>query len=232
MDFPSEVEAVYVICNPQEERARCEELLPRLLSTGIPEEKLRLSGPTWGSSLSVDECFAAYDPFLKRGTLPTFSFKAAALTKAEISLALNFYTAVKDGATKAGPVLVFESDTWLRADFVPRLRDLLLDLSGKSWDYVSLGEGVGSRPPGCPASYYGPTKAWEPPHQWVFRCTDSMMFQPAFLQKLSATFIPFKEIIDWELNFQAMLHAAKCFWADPPLAEQGTWNSRTACSLY
>jgi hypothetical protein len=232
MDFPSEVEAVYVICNPQEERARCEELLPRLLSTGIPEEKLRLSGPTWGSTLSVEECFTVYDPFLKRGTLPTFSFKAAALTKGEISLALNFYAAVKDGATKSGPVLVFESDTWLRADFVPRLRDLLLDLSDKSWDYVSLGDGVGSRPSGCSPSYYGPTKAWEPPHQWIFRCRDSMMFQPAFLQKLSTTFIPFKEIIDWELNFQTMLHAAKCFWADPPLAEQGTWNSRTDCSLY
>jgi hypothetical protein len=232
MSFPSEVEAIYVICNPQEEKARCEELLPRLLSAGIPEEKLRLSGPTWGSTLSDAECFAVYDPFLNRGPLPTFSFKAAGLTKGEISLALNFYAAVKDGVTKTGPVLVFESDTWLRADFVPRLRDLLVDLSGRQWDYVSLGEGVGSRPPGCPTSYYGPTRAFEPPHQWVFRCTDSMMFQPAFLKKLEATFAPFKEIIDWELNFQAMLHKATCLWADPPLAEQGTWNSRTACSLY
>jgi hypothetical protein len=136
------------------------------------------------------------------------------------------------GAPDAGGglVMTLESDVWLREDFVPRLREVLADAAA-GWDYISLGEGVGTRPPGAPASYYAPTKAYKPPHQWVFRCTDSMLFSVEFLKKLKGTFVPFKEIIDWEMNFQLMLHGGKALWADPPLAEQGTCYSRLMTSL-
>lgn len=231
--WPDEIRKVYVLCHPDHESGRYEQLLRNLLDTGIPKERIVISAPTWGSSLSPDECFAVYDPFLKRGSLPTFTFKGAGLSRAEISLALNFYTAIQSAADlSGGAVITLESDAWLRSDFVPRLRDLMADLIGKRWDYVSLGEGVGTRPPEAPASYYATTKAWKPPHKSVFRCTDSMMFTVEFLKKLKDTFVPFKEIIDWELNFQMMLHGGTALWADPPLAEQGSWNSRTHCSLY
>ena len=52
-----------------------------------------------------------------------------------------------------------------------------------------------------------------------------------FLEKLVKTFIPFKEIIDWEMNFQNILHSGKALWADPPLAEQGTCFNRLVTSL-
>jgi hypothetical protein len=58
-----------------------------------------------------------------------------------------------------------------------------------------------------------------------------MLFTAEYMQKLSKTFTPFKEIIDWEMNFQLMYHKGVALWADPPLAEQGTCYARTETSL-
>ena len=144
---------------------------------------------------------------------------------------MNFAAAMIDSLKEDGLIMFLESDVWLRTDFVARLTGLLADTSDKPWDVISLGEGVGTRPPGVSASYYTPTKGYTPPHNWVFRCTDSMLFTTNYLQKLSKTFLPFREIIDWEMNYQLMLHNGKALWADPPLAEQGTCNARMLSSL-
>jgi hypothetical protein len=172
---------------------------------------------------------------LKRGPLPTFTFKGAGLTRGEISLGLNFGAALADVVQRQekGYVLTLESDVWLRDDFVPRLHDLLQSAQGvePSWDFISLGEGVGTRPPGAPKSYYAETKAYTPPHNWVFRCTDSMLFTTEYINRLAKTYLPFKEIIDWEMNFQLATHRGRPLWADPPLAEQGTWNNRLMTTL-
>lgn len=235
--WPASVAAVYVICNPEKEKARWDRLLPHLLSCGIPRERIRVCAPTWGKDLTPDQIFAAYDPFVGRGGMPTFSFKASALTRSEISLGMNFCAAVQDAVERGdGPhIVTLESDVWLRADFVKRLEDLIASAEAAtpspSWDYISLGEGVGTRPPGAPASYYSPSRAYTPPHRWVFRCTDSMLFNLDYLQRLSKTMLPFKEIIDWEMNFQMMLNKGTPLWADPPLAEQGTWYNRIPTSL-
>ena len=240
--WPEEVRAVYVLCHPQKEKARWERLLPHLLSRGIPQDRIRVCAPTWGSDLTPEQIFTVYDPFLKRGSLPGFSFKGAGLTRGEISLGLNFAAAVKDiisrglegGRSPEDLYITLESDVWLREDFVPRLKDLISSAGSvaQTWDYISLGEGVGTRPPQAPASYYVPTRAYKPPHQWVFRCTDSMLFRGSFLERLSHSMLPFKEIIDWEMNFQlSFLHKGLPLWADPPLAEQGTCYNRLATSL-
>ena len=237
--WPDEVRAVYVLCHPIKEKARWDRLLPHLLQRGIPADRIRICAPTWGTDLTVDQIFSVYNPYLGRGQLPTFTFKGAGLTRGEISLGINFGSAVADAVKRLeageppGLVITLESDVWLREDFVPRLRDLLRSAEGTApeWDYISLGEGVGTRPPGAPMSYYADTKAYVPPHQWVFRCTDSMLFTTDFFKKLVKTYIPFKEIIDWEMNFQLMVNRGKALWADPPLAEQGTWNNRLMTSL-
>lgn len=236
--WPDEVRAVYVLCHPEKEKARWERLLPHLLKRGIPADRIRPCAPTWGTELSADQIFSVYDPYLRRGGIPTFTFKAAGLTRGEISLAMNFGAAVADisrrtGEDPPGLFLTLESDVWLREDFVACLRDLLVSAEGvePAWDYMSLGEGVGTRPPGAPVSYYAPTRAYVPPHQWVFRCTDSMLFTTRYINRLAKTYFPFKEIIDWEMNFQLMLNRGKALWADPPLAEQGTCYSRLLTSL-
>lgn len=262
--WPDEVRAVYVLCHPVKEKARWERLLPHLLKRGVPADRIRLCAPTWGTDLTPEVIFRVYDPFLKRGKLPAFSFKGAGLTLGEISLGLNFAAAVRDAVGCGGPAaavrdavassksdggsqdpqkpeyfITLESDVWLREDFVPRLRATLAaamsvaDLSGAQPDYISLGEGVGTRPTErANTSYYTPAAVFKPPHQWVFRCTDSMLFSRRFLERLSKSIVPFKEIIDWEMNFQlGFLHGAQALWADPPLVEQGTCYNRMATSL-
>lgn len=235
--WPSEIDAVYVILHPVKEKDRYNRLIPHLLERGIPREKINIVAPYWGDELTSELIFKAYDPFMKRGC-DTFTFKARSLTRGEISLGLNFYFAMKaaiDQGTRK--VITLESDVFLREDFVPRLNDLLADLRGREWDYVSLGEGVGTRPARSdvgthvPPSMYAPTKAFDPPHQLVYRCTDSMMFQTDYLKKVSATFLPFREIIDWEMNYQNLLHKGRALWADPPLVEQGTCYGRILTSL-
>jgi hypothetical protein len=227
--WPDAVKKVYVLCHPIKEKARYDRLMPHLIAVGIPADRIEVCAPTWGADLSVEEIFAGYNPYLKR-EVPTFTFKGASLSRGEISLGLNFAAVVKAAIKEEGLVITLESDVWLREDFVPRLK-ALLESATDPWDYISLGEGVGTRPPGALASYYAETKAYQPPHQWVFRCTDSMLFTSDYMKRLNRTFLPFREIIDWEMNYQLMLHKGKALWADPPLAEQGTCNSRLVTSL-
>jgi hypothetical protein len=231
-EWPDEVRWVYVLCNPTHEKERFERIIPHLLMRGIPKERLRVCGPTWGSELDAQTMLRVYDPFLPRGDFPTFTYKSARLSKGEVSLVLNFYAAIqnaKKDLSGSDCILVLESDAWLRRDFVARLKDTLIAAKatgGGEWDYLSLGEGVGTRVPGMSKSYYGATKVFPAPHRWVFRCTDSMVFSARFVDRLATTLVPFKECLDWELNFQAILHQAKAMWVDPPLAEQGTTHGR------
>jgi hypothetical protein len=229
--WPKEIDAVYVILHPVKEKDRHDRLIPHLVERGIPREKIKIVAAYWGDELTSDIIFKVYDPFLKR-PCATFTFKGRSLTRGEISLGLNFYfamrAAIDDGTKK---VITLESDVFLREDFVVRLRDLLADLKGREWDYVSLGEGVGTRPKEADQSMYAGTKAYQPPHQLVYRCTDSMMFQTEYLKKVASTFLPFREIIDWEMNFQNLVHQGRSLWADPPLVEQGTCYGRILTSL-
>ncbi len=247
--WPKEVTTVYVVCHPIKEKARWERLLPHLLERGVPLDRIKPFAPTWGADLTADAIFKFYDPYLDRSPLPTFTFKGACLSRGEISLNLNFVGCILD-ATEAPTgadkdvILILESDVWLRVDFVERLKEVLAAAAAAAeteeapsatavWDYISLGEGIGTRPKDVPrfSSYYTPTKLYPPPHRFVFRCTDSMLFTRSYLKRLSQTALPFKEAADWEMNYQMMLHGGKAYWADPPLAEQGTCFNRTITSL-
>jgi hypothetical protein len=232
-EWQNEIDIIYILVHTQKEKERFQRLIPHFQSRGIPLNKIQCCAPTWGSELTTDEIFRVYDPFCRQG-MPILTFKARSLSRGEISLVLNFYSAAIHAIqNKHKKILVFESDTWLREDFVPRLNDLLADLKSKNdeWDYVSLGEGARTRPPGCAPSIYSQTRAYTPPHEGFFRCTDSMMFQVSFLEKVIRTLFPFRECLDWEMNVQAMFHKAKCWWADPPLAEQGTCVGRDETTL-
>ncbi len=229
--WPAQIEKVCVICHPTKEKERFDRLIPHLLERGIPAEKLHVVAPYWGSELTPEIIFTVYDPYLRR-PCPTYTFKGANLTRGEISLGLNFYFAMRAAIDEnTTHVITLESDVFLREDFLPRLNQLLADLKGREWDYVSLGEGVGTRPEGVEPTLYGPTKAYAPPHNLVFRCTDSMLFRTDFLRKVVQTYLPFREIIDWEMNFQNLVHQGKALWADPALVEQGTCYGRILTSL-
>lgn len=230
--WPSEIDAVFILAHKDKEKNRYERLQTHFESHGVPKDKIIFCAPTWGDQLSNSLIFGAYDPFCRQG-MPILTFKARSLSKGEISLVLNFYaacqTALQRGFKK---ILIFESDTWLRESFLPRFNDLLADVKDKEWDYISLGEGARTRPKEVEkTSMYSPTKAYPPNHQFVYRCTDSMLFKVEYLAKILPTLIPFRECLDWELNVQSMSAKGKSLWADPPLAEQGTAVGRQETTL-
>lgn len=229
--WPSEIEKVYVICHTVKEIQRYERLIEHLKEVKIPSEVIEFWTPIWGDNLTNDIIFSVTDPFLPKPMKP-FSFKSKNLSKGEISLTLNIFTAMRDAAERNySSIIILESDVFLRDDFVERLHQILEEVKGKTWGYISLSEGVGSRPPNANRSYYGPTKVYDPPHNCVYRCTDSMMFSLSYLKKIVPTLIPFNEPTDWELNFQNILHQGNALWADPPLVEQGTNFCRLVTTL-
>jgi hypothetical protein len=223
----------YVMCNPEYEPIRYQLLLKHLPARGIPLEKVKFVHGPWGSEITSETYFSVYDPYNHRfGSDTALCFKAARLLKAEVSLILSFHKALhmalEDGVETA---IFFESDVILRDDFLPRLKIVLEECASKEWDYISLSEGVGTRPPGHDASYFGPTKVYEAPHRFVFRCCDSMLLRRSFLEKLSQTLLPVRECLDWEMNIQMMIHGGKSLWVDPPLVEPGSGRWRTLSLL-
>jgi hypothetical protein len=223
------IDQIFLLTNPRREPERTARLLPHLAERGIPKEKITLSGPTWGDELTSEQIFQYYDPFCRK-EMPIFTFKARCLSRGEISLVLNFIWGAQEAVRRGYKTVVFlESDVFLREDFISRL-DELVD-QPIDWDYVSLGEGVRTRPPNCDISQFGPTKLYQPPHQFVYRCTDSMLFHVSYLERILHTMRPFRECLDWELNIQNMHHRGISLWADPPLVEQGTCCGRLETTL-
>lgn len=223
---------IYIMCHPEHEPIRYQLLLSHLPDK-IPIEDVHWVRGPWGSELTSEDFFKVYDPFKQRfGMSTALSFKSAGLLRGEVSLILTFYTALcqaLEDYPEQDTFIFFESDVVLRPDFMERLETVLNDVHGK-WDYISLGEGVGTRPAGA-TSYFAPTSLFTPPHQFVFRCTDSMLLRRSFLEKLRQTLLPCRECLDWELNIQAMLHRAVSLWADPPLVEPGSGRWRSASLL-
>ena len=221
---------IYIVCHPEYEPIRYQLLLRQLSTRGIPMEKVHWIRGPWGNEINSELYFKVYDPFNKRfGLDKALTFKSAGLLKAEVSLGIRFLMAVRkaleDGVQRA---IFFESDVVLREDFLLRLKGIL-DTECE-WDYISLGEGVGTRPTGQEGkSYFSETRLYKPPHEFVFRCTDSMIFRRSFLEKLSQTLLPLRECLDWELNIQMLAHKGVSLWADPPIVEPGSgrWRSLT-----
>ena len=95
MEWPSEIEKVYVICHSEKEKERYDRLVKHLNDSGIPESLIEFMAPIWSDELTNDIIFNVYDPFLAR-PVPGLTFKGRGLSKGEISLALNFYSCIKD----------------------------------------------------------------------------------------------------------------------------------------
>lgn len=222
---------IYIMCNPEKEPKRYSFLQIHLPSRGIPMDKVHWVTGIWGSDLTSNLVKQVYFPFKERfGINMNLSFQSASLSRGEISLMLNFREGMRQ-ILEAGHdrVIIFESDIFLRKDFLERLK-IILDTK-QEWDYISLSEGVGTRPPECHPSYFSEQKLYTPPHQLVFRCCDSNLLSRTFLEKVWQTFIPFRECLDWEMNIQCMLHKGKALWADPPISEPGSGRSRTVSTL-
>jgi hypothetical protein len=221
------VKTIFVLCHSEKEQKRRQRLEAMFQTCGIPLEKLVWISPTWGTTLTSKEYFSVYDPFKNHGV----SFKSRTLSKGEVSLALNFYAALRSAAEIGGNTIFLESDVYLRPDFSERLGQIFSDVSGRPWDYISLSTGVGTRPEGVHPSLFRKTRCFDPPHNCVFRCTDSMILSEEFIKELANVFLPLHDALDWHLNILFQGLHGKALWADPPLVEQGTNFRRDVTSL-
>ena len=225
------LDAIYCIVNQTYEPDRVHRLVGevRRRMPSFPEDRICLCAPTWGKDLTVEDCFKVYNPWLQRPGWPSFTWKNRCMIKGEISLILNFYFAMRDAVEKGyKTILILESDVFLRPDFEERLIKIFMELEKRGddgWDYVSLSDGVGTHADGYVNNYMD-QKVCEPPHQFMFRCTDSMLFRTEILKKIIGTLLPFRDCLDWELNYQFALHRGKGLWAEPHIVEQGSTKSR------
>ena len=217
------IDQVYVLGHKTYEPKRVDRVLSQLQKNSCPTNKVTICAPTWGKELTSEDCFKVYDPWLNR-PYPAFVFKSRALTKGEISLVMNFNAAIRDAIEKKyTQILILESDVMLRDDFKNRFKQLLDQLEGKLWDYVSLSDGVGTHAKGIQFGEWYATQSVVPAGSpFPFRCTDSMLFHRHFFEKIATTLIPFRDCLDWELNYQHWHHKAIVLWAEPHLIEQGS----------
>ena len=234
MSVWQQIDAVYLLCHPEKESSRWQRLQQHLDQRGIPREKWVLINKTWGDELD-ESVFQSYNPFVPRNGCPYLCWKGRSLSLGEISLILNFWSGVDDALSKGyKQVMFFESDVFLREDFNDRLADLMEQLQNVQWDFVSLSDGVGThaeRKDVGTDSVYAKTGIYRSPHNFPFRCTDSMLFRVDILRKMRLTAFPFRECLDWELNYQLWINKGVALWVEPHLVEQGTVKHRLTTYL-
>lgn len=162
------------------------------------------------------------------------NFKCRWLLKGEISLVLNFYSAIRDAYQQGyQKIMVLESDVRLRDDFGARFTELMLIAERLNWSYISLSDGVGTHSEGG-TSFYEKQDLKRPREGQKyapFRCTDSMVFNRAFIEFLAANLLPFRDCLDWELNSRILEFGGEAYWAEPHLIEQATQKRMAASSL-
>ena len=116
------------------------------------------------------------------------------------------------------PSLIIEDDALFSDNFVETINKILEE---KSWDLVFPGSGCNLRIEGS-----GLIQVQHP----ATKCTDAYLITPKAAQHVYSTMksgIDFA--IDWELNYQLMIHDLKVFWFEPPvvmqMSQNGQWQS-------
>lgn len=231
----SEIDCIYIIGHPEYEKERIKYVSESLMKHGFSSNKLRICCPTWGNTLSSDTCLQTYDPYIQRG-YGCYNFKCRWLLKGEISLVLNFYSAIRDAAEKGyDKIIVLESDVRLRHDFRERFEVLMKKAQEVNWSYISLSDGVGTHSEGYENFQWYRDQDLKKPNEkqkyCPFRCTDSMIFRKPFIQYLAQRLLPFRDCLDWELNYRILEFGGEAYWAEPHLIEQATQKRMSASSL-
>jgi len=139
------------------------------------------------------------------------SFEDRSLTKAEKSLAWKHLLFLKEASQSSQPCMILEDDAILFDNFVDVVNQLL---EMKDWDIIFPGSGCNLRLNGT-----GLIKVSHP----ASKCTDSYIVTPDIAKRLISTMEKSIDLaIDWELNYQMMLHNANVYWLEPPIVTQGS----------
>ena len=232
--WPAPIDHAYILCSETYEPERYEKLKKWLDEHKMDPSCYTICYFKHSSDLTADEAFKAYNPWGDRPKVDgeEKQFARYNMKLSEISLCINWgftaMTAVKKNHPSA--VLLLESDPVFEDGFLEKLGVSMKKLDGKEWDYLSIGDGVGLRP-------QRPTgdsnRDWFPSVKPYYhtRTTVGQIVKVSMLKKVVSTFFPFKEPLDWELNYQLTRHAAKSLWLDPILIKNGSVMSETTTSL-
>ena len=210
------VDHVYVLCDPEREPERAA-YLRRTLS-----EPYTFVSKCYGTTLSAADAIKAYDPFQNRAPVERErNFSSHNLKLSEISLLINWHHfATKAVAAGHKYVMMFESDVLFTPSFRTDLETALSLLEPDSFDFLS----ISALPHLRPSREEGDVapRWYEARGYYKTRTCDAMIFSVPMLERISKTFFPCADVLDWELNYQLNLHRARCFWLDPPIITQGS----------
>jgi len=229
MTWPAPLDHVYILCDPEKEPERAKYLRGWFSEQKIDPKSYTLISKCYGTSLKAEDAIKAYDPFQNRKPIETErNFSSHNLKISEVSLLINWHhfatTAVNAGHRY---VMMFESDVIFTPTFLTDLKTAL----GRAppFDFLSISAVHFLRP----RRAEGDTelKWFTPPSYYKTRTCDAMIFAVSLLEKISKTFFPCTDDLDWELNYQLNLHGARCGWLDPPIISQGSGNGTYETTL-
>jgi hypothetical protein len=230
--WPAPIDHAYILCDPTKEPDRAAYLRAWLDTNEIDPACYTFGLYCYKDTVSAAEALRAYNPWKDRKPVEKqrneFSYN---LKVSEISLVLNWAHAAA-AAVKAGhrAALFLESDVRFHDGFLEDLEICMRSLqSGVPWDFVSLSDGNGLRPPRAP----GDTNRglFRVSNYYHTRTTDAMVIQGSMLKKIMGTLFPFAEVLDWELNYQLSLHSSQSYWLDPPILFQGSTKGHYSTTL-
>jgi len=141
------------------------------------------------------------------------------VTRAEESLAWKHFMFMLDASKSDKPSLVLEDDAILSSNFFEVVSQIL---QTEGWDVVFPGSGCNLRMSG-----QGLIKKDHP----ASKCTDCYIVTPSAAKKLSSSLRETHLPIDWELNYQMMIHDLKVFWHEPPITRQGSQDGSFVSSI-
>ncbi len=165
--------------------------------------------PSWFK----DDINARFEKMKKFGA----SFKDQ-ITWPNASLAWKHLIFLEHAMKSDRPSLILEDDALLSSNFVEVINKILEE---KTWDVVFPGSGCNLRGRG-----HGLVHVQHP----ATKCTDAYLITPEAAQKVHSTMkLGIDFAIDWELNYQLMIHDLSVCWFEPPvvmqMSQNGQWQS-------
>lgn len=221
--FPNPIDHLYILCNKEKEPDRAAYLEHWLSKHNIDPKQYTFSCFCYGDTLPHEVIWKVYNPWRKHRALLR-SANSFNLKLGEISLCVNWAAAALDAIqAKHNVVMFWESDVLPDPEFLNKLNSALQTLEaehGSNWDFLSISSGANMRPT---RAHDDTTQKWFPVKNYFHtRTTDAMIFKVDMLQKIFPRFLPFAEVLDWELNFHLSINNSRSFWLDPPIIRQGS----------
>jgi len=222
--WPKPIDHVFILCNPDKEPDRAAYLFKWLSDNNIDPSSYTIGLDYYGDSLSDEEAFSVYNPWINRPYFDIIRSQGSFnMKKTEISLCMNWYNVAKKAVenNEWSVIMTLESDIIFCDDFLTKLETAMNDIEdGRQWDFLSISAGAKLRPH---REEGDDVQKWFKIDNYLkTRTTDAMIFKTKFLFNIVCTFYPIADVLDWELNHHITLHNGQTYWLDPPIVHQGS----------